>query len=155
MQYLKLDYELITDTKITSNEFRIYTYLLSRYNKEVEGAFPSYETIATKLNIGIATVKRSVKNLVSYGYMVIEKAKSVKGNYNVYKKLKHLIQDHQEPKKEADKLLEGQISVDEVPTVKYDSYKTPRYTNNKKVLKFNNYEQRTETVDEDYIMGWD
>ena len=29
IQFLQIDFNLITDTKITSNEFRIYAYLLS------------------------------------------------------------------------------------------------------------------------------
>lgn len=41
MQFLKLAHELITDKNITSNEFRIYTYLMSLYNKEKKCAYPS------------------------------------------------------------------------------------------------------------------
>ena len=93
MQFLKLPYELITDTNITSNEFRIYTYLLSLYNEDRGCAYPSIETISKKVNISIATVKRSIKRLVELGYMVIEKKKSVAGNYNTYKEFKYLIKN--------------------------------------------------------------
>lgn len=91
MQFLKLSHELITDTNITSNEFRIYIYLLSLYNENKKCAYPSMETISNKLNISIATVKRSIKRLVELGYMVIEKRKSMAGNYNTYKNFKYLI----------------------------------------------------------------
>lgn len=39
MQFLKVAHELITDTNITSNEFIIYTYLLSLYNNEKQCAY--------------------------------------------------------------------------------------------------------------------
>lgn len=93
MKFLKLSHELITDTKITANEFRIYTYLLSLYNTSKQCAYPSIETISENLRISIPTVKRSIKKLVDIGYMVIEKKKGAAGNYNTYKKLKHFIKN--------------------------------------------------------------
>lgn len=93
MKFLKLSHDLIIDTNITSNEFRIYTYLLSLYNENKKCAYPSIETISNRLNISVATVKRSIKKLVELGYMVIEKKKGVAGNYNTYKELKHLIKN--------------------------------------------------------------
>lgn len=152
MQFLKLDYELITDTNITASEFRVFTYLLSRYNNEVKGAFPATQTIADKLNMGVATVKRSIKKLVELGYMIIEKSKGIKGNFNIYKKLKHLILDKQESKKQAPaSQLDEQLNVNDVPTVKYNSYK-----NRTKKNKFTNYAQREydyEQLAED-VLGW-
>ena len=56
MKFLKLSHDLITDTNITSNEFRIYTYLLSLYNENKKYAYPSIETISNRLNISVATV---------------------------------------------------------------------------------------------------
>ncbi|MDU2155771.1 helix-turn-helix domain-containing protein [Clostridium sp.] len=91
MQFLKLSTELITDTNITSNEFRIYTYLLSLYSQEKQCSYPSIDVISERLNISIATVKRSIKKLSELGYITIEKRKGLAGNFNVYRKLKHLI----------------------------------------------------------------
>lgn len=93
MKFLKLSHDLIIDTNITSNEFRIYTYLLSLYNENKKCAYPSIETISNRLNISVATVKRSIKKLVELGYMIIEKKKGVAGNYNTYKELKYLIKN--------------------------------------------------------------
>lgn len=93
MQFLKLPYELITDKNITSNEFRIYTYLLSLYNAEKDCAYPSLEVIAEKVSIGIRTVKSSIKKLVELGYMIIEKKKGINGNFNTYKEFKYLIKN--------------------------------------------------------------
>ncbi len=91
MQFLKLSTDLITDTNITSNEFRIYTYLLSRYNEEKDCAYPSIEVISERVGISERTVSTSIKNLVKLGYMRIEKKSGVNGNFNTYKKFKYLI----------------------------------------------------------------
>ena len=93
MQFLKLSYELITDKNITSNEFRIYTYLMSLYNEKQGCSFPSIEVIAERTTISIATVKRSIKKLVELGYVVVEKQKAKIGNFNKYTNFKHLVSD--------------------------------------------------------------
>lgn len=93
MQFLKLAHELITDKNITSNEFRIYTYLMSLYNKEKKCAYPSIEVISKKVSISVRTVKSAIKRLVELGYMIIEKKKGINGNYNEYKSFKYLIKD--------------------------------------------------------------
>lgn len=93
MQFLKLSYELITDKNITSNEFRIYTYLMSLYNEKKGCSFPSIEVIAERTTISIATVKRSIKKLVELGYMVVEKQKARIGNFNKYTNFKYLVSD--------------------------------------------------------------
>ncbi|NGT50431.1 helix-turn-helix domain-containing protein [Clostridium perfringens] len=91
ISFLKLDTNLITDTSINANEFRIYIYLLSLYNQEKKYAYPSLETISTKLNISLSTVKRAIKHLAELGYISVEKKKAKIGNHNIYTRLKHLI----------------------------------------------------------------
>lgn len=121
MQFLKLSTELITDNNITSNEFRIYSYLLSLYNVEKQCSYPSIDIISERLNISISTVKRSIKRLAELGYISIEKRKGLAGNFNIYKKLKHLINNVVKTKKvnkiaidsNGEKAIEGQISVEE------------------------------------------
>lgn len=122
MQFLKLSHELITDKNITSNEFRIYAYLLSLYNEEKQCSYPSIEVISQRLNISLSTVKRSIKRLAELGYILIDKRKGLAGNFNIYKKLKHLIGSKVVAKKKVvkagidsngEKPLEGQIHVDE------------------------------------------
>ena len=98
MQFLKLPHELITDKSITSNEFRIYTYLMSLYNKEKKCAYPSIEVISERVSISVRTVKSAIKKLVELGYMIIEKKKGVNGNYNEYKKFKYLIKEYSRKK---------------------------------------------------------
>ena len=123
MQFLKLSHELITDKNITSNEFRVYTYLLSLYNEEKDCSYPSIDVISERLNISISTVKRSIKRLEDLKYISIEKRKGLAGNFNIYKKLKHIItakvinKKDKAPKVGVDsngnKPLDGQISVEE------------------------------------------
>lgn len=123
MQFLKLSHELITDKNITSNEFRIYTYLLSLYNAEKQCSYPSLDVISERLNISISTVKRSIKKLEELEYISIEKRKGLAGNFNIYRKLKHLITTKVINKKDktpkvgidsnGEKPLNGQISVEE------------------------------------------
>lgn len=116
MQFLKLSHELITDKNITSNEFRIYTYLLSLYNADKQCSYPSIEVISERLNISISTVKRSIKRLEELEYISIEKRKGLAGNFNIYKKLKHLITKKVSKvgvDSNGEKPLNGQISVEE------------------------------------------
>lgn len=91
MKFLKVANELITDKNITSNEFRVYVYLLSLYNESKACAYPSIDTISANTNISLATVKRSIKRLVELGYMVIEKKKGISGNFNTYKGFRFLV----------------------------------------------------------------
>ena len=91
IQFLQLDFNLITDTRITSNEFRIYAYLLSLYNDNKKCSYPSLETIANKLNISLTTVKKSIKRLAELGYMKIEKKKADRGFFNTYTSFKNMI----------------------------------------------------------------
>lgn len=91
IQFLQLAHQLVTDTNITANEFRIYTYLLTLYNDEKKCSYPSLETISNKLNISITTVKKSIKRLAELGYMKIEKKKTDRGFYNTYTSFKNMI----------------------------------------------------------------
>ena len=93
MQFLKVANEIIVDKNITSNEFRIYTYLMSLYNKAKKCSYPSIEVIAERTNISISTVKRSIKNLVKLGYLKVTKRAGISGNYNEYSAFKFLISD--------------------------------------------------------------
>lgn len=115
MQFLKLSYELITDKNITSNEFRIYTYLMSLYNEKQGCSFPSIEVIAKRTTISMATVKRSIKKLVELGYMIVEKQKAKIGNFNKYTNFKHLVLDKESATKTEIKKVSPVDSNGEVP----------------------------------------
>ncbi len=103
MQFLKVQYDLITDTNITSNEFRIYTYLMSRFNENKNCAYPSIDVIAVKVGLSTRTVISCIKNLVKLGYMKITKKKGIWGNYNEYSEIKYLVAAKEENKVPANK----------------------------------------------------
>lgn len=46
-----------------SSSFKVYCYLCKMYNRDCQYAFPTIEQIARDCNIGIATAKRSIKEL--------------------------------------------------------------------------------------------
>lgn len=91
MQFLKVAHELITDTTITSNEFRIYAYLMMLYNEKSGCSFPSMETIAYKLGISKRTIVTTIKKLEELEYIKVDKQKAKIGNYNKYSEFKYLV----------------------------------------------------------------
>ena len=121
IQFLKLAECLITDKNITSNELRVYAYLINLFNKEKGCSYPSVETIAKDINLSDRTVKNCIAKLVKLEYMSIEKKKSVKGNYNTYKNFKFIVPDKEEKKisrkirvdSNGNTPLDGQVSVEE------------------------------------------
>lgn len=112
MQFFKMSYELITDKNISSNEFRVYTYLMSLYNSQKDYSYPSINTIAEAIHISIRTVKSCIAKLERIGYIAIEKKKGLKGNYNIYKKFKHLLNDHIKKNVRNKKTVEEKIADD-------------------------------------------
>lgn len=124
MQFLKVSTKLITDKNVTANELRIYIYLLSLYNEEKKCSYPSIEVISERVHLSLSTVKRGIKRLSDLGYITIEKRKGLAGNFNIYKKLKHIITAKVINKKDkapkvgvdsnGEEPLDGQISVEEV-----------------------------------------
>ena len=121
MPFLKVSTKLITDENLTANELRIYIYILSLYNEEKKCSYPSMEVIAEKTHTSLSTVKRSVAKLIELGYIIVEKRKGLVGNFNIYKRLKHLISNVVTKKKapkvgvdsNGEERIDGQISVEE------------------------------------------
>lgn len=91
MSFVMVDRNLVTDQNINANEYRVHTYLLLMYNQNKACAFPSLEVMAKELNMSVSTVKRCIKKLQDLGYVEVSKRKGLAGNFNIYKKLKHLI----------------------------------------------------------------
>lgn len=96
-RFVMVDNTIIENKEISSNDKIVYIYLISLYNKEKCYSFPSLKNISEHIGISLSTVKRSIKHLSELGFITVEKRKAKIGNYNLYKKLKHLIS----PKKES------------------------------------------------------
>lgn len=88
MEFLNLDYDLITDTRITPREFRLYTYILSIYDEKEECSCVTLETMAKEFGLSVDTVEKSIKKLSELGYMKIEEKKKDGYSYNIYTSLK-------------------------------------------------------------------
>lgn len=90
--------------KLTNgNEFKIYCYLCSNYNKELGYAFPSLNVIAKNTNISVPTVTKCIKSLEEMGLIKISKfeCKSNKYTNNIYKIfIPIIVQDEIEDKEE-------------------------------------------------------
>ena len=74
--------------KLTNgNEFKIYSYLCSNYNRELGYSFPSLNTISKSTNMSVPTVTKCIKNLEKLGLIRISKFESKTNKYvnNIYK----------------------------------------------------------------------
>ena len=98
MRYLKLDARLITDTRISGNDMRVYAYILDLYNEKEKCAYPAIETMAKALGLSESTIKKSIKLLEELKYLTIGKRRGKAGNYNIYENLKHHIKNVVKPK---------------------------------------------------------
>lgn len=60
--------------------------LSTHYNGEKNGAvvFPSIETIAETLGVGLTATKKAIKDLIAEGLIIKSKMSKVHGNYNKY-----------------------------------------------------------------------
>lgn len=67
------------------NQFKVYVYLCSLYNRDFDYAFPSMSKIAEDCSMSLNTVKSSIKSLIDLGYIKKGKYKNDGGyNSNVY-----------------------------------------------------------------------
>ena len=74
--------------KLTNgNEFKIYCYLCSNYNKELGYSFPSLNTISKNTNMSVPTVTKCIKSLEKLGLIKICKFENKMSKYinNIYK----------------------------------------------------------------------
>lgn len=95
--------------------------------------FPSQKKVADILNICVRTVQRSLKRLISEGYITIERRQ---GSVNIYTLLKPIIYK----------------GVEQVKT----AMNKAKSTYNKKKNKFHSYEQRDYNMEEleKKLLGW-
>ena len=69
------------------NEFKIYCYLCSNYNRALGYAFPSLTTISSDTSVGLTTVKKCIKRLEEIGLIKIYKFEEQTSKYanNIYR----------------------------------------------------------------------
>ena len=74
--------------KLTNgNEFKIYCYLCSNYNKELGYSFPSLNTISKNTNMSVPTVTKCIKSLEKLGLIKMCQFENKTSKYvnNIYK----------------------------------------------------------------------
>ncbi len=90
--------------KLTNgNEFKVYCYLCSNYNRELGYAFPSLNTISKNINMSVPTVTKCIKNLEELGLIKISKFECKLSKYtnNIYKIfIPIIVQDEMEDQEE-------------------------------------------------------
>lgn len=84
MQFIQLQYELIEDTNLSSNELRVLLLLMRYQNKDTKQSFPSMQTISEKTGISISTVKKCIKKLSENNYINVSKKFGHSGKHNIY-----------------------------------------------------------------------
>ena len=70
----------------SDSTFRVYVYLLYRYNDEYQYAFPSIKTIAIDCFMSETTVKKAIKELEDFRLIKVQRIKNAKSQYsnNIY-----------------------------------------------------------------------
>lgn len=58
---------LVTHPDVDGTSFRVYCYLVARYNRTSRVAFPSAKTVGDGLDISVRSVRRAIKVLVGLG----------------------------------------------------------------------------------------
>ena len=72
---------ILFDMRVSASDYKVYSGLASYADNTEQNAWPSIPTLADNLNIGRATVIRSLKNLESIGAIDVERRE---GTSNVY-----------------------------------------------------------------------
>ena len=108
MDYLTLDKEFtqVANTMIkyikNGNEFKIYVYLCSLYNKDYDYAFPSLSIIAKDCSMSLKTVKNAINSLCEKGYIIKGKYVNNGGfNNNTYY-IRYIVEERVEKEVEVD-----------------------------------------------------
>lgn len=84
------------------NEFKVYVYLCSLYNKDYDYAFPSLSTIAKDCSMSLKTVKNAINNLCEKGYIIKGKYVNNGGfNNNTYY-IRYIVEERVEKEVEVD-----------------------------------------------------
>lgn len=68
--------------KLSANAVRLYATIMTYADNVTKTAFPSRETLAEDMGVSVATVKRAIKELESFGAVKIKRERSKKnGNF--------------------------------------------------------------------------
>ena len=124
------DVEVLKDVRVTNQDFRVYTCLVSYMNKETGICYPRHATISKAIGMSRTAIYRCVLHLAKLGYVTVKRRSST-NEYYLPQQLKL-----QEVRKNR---IRSKYETDNVPNTT-DINKTINITNRYK--KFNNSYQR-------------
>ena len=124
------DVEVLKDVRITNQDFRVYTCLVSYMNKETGICYPRHATISKAIGMSRTAIYRCVLHLAKLGYVTVKRRSST-NEYYLPQQLKL-----QEVRKNR---IRSKYETDNVPNTT-DINKTISITNRYK--RFNNSYQR-------------
>lgn len=95
--------------------FKVYCYLCCRYNNQYQYAFPSLSTISEECHISLSSVKRAIKYLEDYRFVVKYKRKEGEWYNNCYY-VRYVVEDKEENHKQEENIIESleEILADEL-----------------------------------------
>ena len=124
------DVEILKDVRVTNQDFRVYTCLVSYMNKETGICYPRHATISKAIGMSRTAIYRCVLHLAKLGYVTVKRRSST-NEYYLPQQLKL-----QEVRKNR---IRSKYETENVPNTT-DINKTINITNRYK--KFNNNYQR-------------
>lgn len=116
-KYFKLSNNIF-ELGLKPNEFVVLTYI-ARCSNNNSKAFPSYNKIAEKCNIGLSTAKRVVSDLVKSGLLIKEhrlKDDNKSNSTNAYSLTEKVLGKKNIVKEEAEEITENELEKDSEET---------------------------------------
>ena len=75
------DVEVLKDVRITNQDFRVYTCLVSYMNKETGICYPRHATISKAIGMSRTAIYRCVLHLAKLGYVTVKRRSSTNEYY--------------------------------------------------------------------------
>ena len=75
------DVEVLKDVRVTNQDFRVYTCLVSYMNKETGICYPRHATISKAIGMSRTAIYRCVLHLAKLGYVTVKRRSSTNEYY--------------------------------------------------------------------------
>ena len=75
------DLAVLKDVRVTNQDFRVYSCLVSFMNKETGICYPRHETISKAIGMSRTAIYRCIKHLAKLGYVTVKRRSSTNEYY--------------------------------------------------------------------------
>ena len=75
------DNNILKDVRVTNQDFRVYSCLVSYMNKETGICYPRHETISKAIGMSRTAIYRCIKHLAKLGYVTVKRRSSTNEYY--------------------------------------------------------------------------